>query len=572
MFRRQRIVPFLILTSSVKNLFYCVVFLLVSCAVQAQNRIATEADRRMYGEYITPGDLIIDTPTRVTRNGNRDVIFYFMPKQWPRLREGATLWLDGDKLGELNEIKFCNTAEAMTPWHIESARVKNIPHTQVMASSFSCHGLKNFELDGQSSAFPGLAAWPATRKFLNGAFGFHIISTMVGGHGYHVTVRDGGTVRLNGFEAQFGFSGVRINGGTYDMTVESIELNNFYIHDTGNGEGTYLGATHKPPLAKLKNLTIHNGIITRTAAEALQVQHLAGGADIHNVTIFAADVRWISEFMSGQDTGIQWSVDAGENKLHHILLDGFASIGLMPFGSDEMSGDGVSVVSNVVFNDGRDTGVYLHKSGRFGVHWIFDNVFFRGFTATYYKQTGRKERNFYVSTKHGTDKVTFKNIYHDGSKPKVFQDTSGIEVKGPITRKELPKPVYVNSGFHEPAHRIKQWHPFYAPYFPVSKRDSIKVRVPTQWDAGDIAIETMGTYRFYKCVKEHAADDRRPGNSPFFIGLTWDVDGVRSDQPGWDENSAQSDFPPDDLRLEKNNYWKKAGIGFQEEFLEIQPQ
>lgn len=540
-------------------------------AATAQNRIATEADRRLYGDYITPGDLIIDTPTRINKKGKPDVIFYFMPKQWPRLREGATLWLDGEKLGELNEIKFSNTAEALTPWHVQSARVRNIPNTQVVASSFSCHGLKNFELDGQSPSFPGLAAWPSTRKFLTGGFGFYMKS-MMGGHSYNITVRDGGTIRMNGFEAQFGFSGVRINGGNYDLTVESIELNNFYIHDTGNGEGQYLGATHKPPLAKLKNLRVHNGIITRTAAEALQFQHLAGGTDVHNVTIYAADVRWLNEFMSGQDTGIQWSVDGGENRLHHIILDGYASIGLMPFGSDELPPGGVSIVTDVLFNDGRDTGMYLHKSGSFGVHWIFDNIYFRGIRNTYYTETGRKKRDFYVSRKHGKDKVTYKDIIHDGSKPKVFEDTSGLELAGTITQRTLPEPLYVNSGFHEPANRIKQWHPYYAPYFPVSRRDSVKVQVATQWNAGDIAIETVGEYRFYKCIKTHAADPRRPKDNAYFTALSWDVNGVRSDQPGWDGESLQSDLPPDDLRLQKNNYWKKAGFGFQEELLQAPPQ
>lgn len=550
-----------------------IAFLLVCGALGAsgQNRIATQADRNSYGPYITPGDLIIDTPTRVNKQGKNDVIFYFMSKQWPRLREGATLWLDGEKLGELHEIKFCNTAEALTPWHIESARIRNIPHTQVVASSFSCHGLKNFELDGQSPSFPGLAAWPSTRSFLTGAFGFHMRS-LPGGHGYNITVRDGGTIRMNGFEAQFGFSGVRMNGGDYDITVESIEVNNFYIHDTGNGEGQYLGATHKPPFAKLKNAKIHNGVIARTAAEALQLQHLAGGTDVHNVTIYAADVKWLNEFGAGQDTGIQWSVDGGENRLHHVIVDGFASIGLMPFGSDELPPGGVSIVSDILFNDGRDTGMYLHKSGSFGIHWIFDKIYFRGFQNTYYQETGRRERDFYISKKHGRDRVTYQNIIHDGSKRKIFQDTTGIELAGTVTQKKLPEPVYVNSGFHEPANRIKQWHPFYGPYFPVSKKDASKIQVSTQWNAGDIAIETLGEYRFYKCIKTHAADARRPKDNAYFTALSWDINGVRSDQPGWDSASVQSNLPPDDLRLQKNNYWKKAGLGFQEELLAEPPQ
>jgi hypothetical protein len=368
---------------------------------------------------------------------------------------------------------------------------------------------------------------------------------------------------LNGFEVQHGFSGVRINGGSYDMTVESLEISNFYIHDTGDGEGQYLGSTQKPPLAKLKNLKIHHGIIARTAAEAVQVQHLAGGTDIHQVTIFAADVRWVNEFMSGQDTGIQWSVDAGENKLHHVIVDGFASIGLMPFGSPEIGTGGVSRVSNVLFNDGRDTGMYLHKSTSFGVHWIFDSIYFRGFNSTYYHLTGRNEADFFVSRKYGSDQFTFRNIFHDGSKAKFFQDATGINV-GKITVKKLPEPVYQNSGFSEPAHRIKQWHQFYAPYFPVSRRNNVKVEVSTQWDAGDIAIETVGQYCFYKCIKTHAADERRPGANPYFIRLTWDANGVRCDRPEWNSASVQSFLPPDDFRLEQNNHWKKLGMGYQE--------
>jgi hypothetical protein len=550
-----------------KNTFCTLMGLLFSLTLIGQNRIATLHDQKIYGDYIQPGDLIIDSPNRINKDkGQRDVFYYFMPKQWPGLREGATIWIDGDKLGVVREIKFGNTSNSLTPWHIESLRVKNIPHTKVVANSFDCQGLKHFELDGESPFFPGLTSWPESRKFLSGSFGFQVISDFRGGHGYTVNVRDGGTIKLKGFEVQHGFSGVRINGGNYDITVESIEISNFYIHDTGNGEGQYLGATHKPPLAKIRNLKIHHGIIARTAAEALQLQHLAGGTDVHNVTIFAADVKWMNEFMTGQDTGIQWCVDGGENFLHHVIVDGYASMGLVPFGSSELSASGVSKVSNVLFNDGRDTGMYLHKSGSFGIHWVFDSIYFRGIVAPYYEQTGRKERKFFVSRKHGTDRYTFTNIFHDGSKPRVFEDTAGIEV-GKVRKIVLPPPVYENSGFHEPAHKIKQWHPCYGGYFPVSKRENMKVEVSTRWDAGDIAIETKGEYAFYKCIKTHAADTRRPAEHPFFMKLTWDAHGVRCDQPGWKADLEQSSLPPDDMRLVKNNHWRKLGMGFQEDLI-----
>lgn len=548
--------------SFVKTILSTVFGLLISFSAVSLNRIATIYDRELYGNYITPGDLIIDTPTKIS-NDKRDVVYYFMAKEWPGLREGATIWLDGEKLGVLHEIKFCNTSKTLTPWQIESAEIKNIPHTQVVASFFVCHGLKNLELNGESEYFPGLSNWPATRKFLTGAFGFHIVNNMMGGHGYSITVRDGGSIKLKGFEVQHGFSGVRINGGSYDITVESLEITNFYIHDTGDGEGQYLGATHKPPLSKLKNLKIHHGIIARTAAEALQVQHLVGGADIHHVTIYAADVRWMNAFGPGQDTGIQWSVDAGENKLHHVIVDGFGSVGMIPFGSNEKPTGGVSEVSNVLFNDGRDTGMYLHNSTSYGVHWLFDSIYFRGFNAVYYTETGRNERNYIISRKYGSDRMTFRNIFHDGSKPKVFEDTTGIKVNR-IVKTKMPAPEYQNSGFYEPASRIKQWHQFYAPYFPVSYPDKVKTKKPTQWDAGDIAIETAGPYYFYKCIKTHAAPEKRPGDNPFFIRLTWDAKGVRSDQLEWDQGSVQSYFPPDDFRLKENNYWNKLGLGYHE--------
>jgi hypothetical protein len=550
-----------------KTLSCALLYLFAIAPVFAFNRIATEADRQLYGPYISPGDLIIDTPTKIHED-KRDVIYYFMAKQWPAFREGGTIWIDGDKLGRVNIIKFCNTSNALTPWLVESAKVRNIPNTSVIAEGFVCQGLLNFELNGESQYFPGLSDWPSTRKFLTGAFGFHVIGNLTGGHGYAIDVRDGGTIKLNGFEVQHGFSGVRINGGNHDVIVQSVEISNFYIHDTGNGEGQYLGATHKPPFAKLRNLKIHDGIIARTAAEALQVQHLVGGADVHHVTIFAADVRWMNEFMAGQDTGIQWTLDGGENHLHNILVDGFSSIGIMPFGSgDAAKRGGVSKVSDVLFNDGRDTGIYLHRSATTGIHWIFNNLYFRGFRDNYYAETGRKERAYYISRKWGIDKVSFGTIIHDGSKPRVFEDTAGIGT-GPVIVKKLPPPVFRNTGFHEPAHRISQWHPWYAPYFPVSHRDTVKVRMPTQWKAGDIAIETVGEYAFYKCVKSHTSNGTRPADNPCFVRLTWDASAVRSDQRGWNRNSTQSLFPPDDLRLVKDNYWKKLGIGFQEELLD----
>lgn len=544
-----------------RYLFVLAIFINTVTLSTAQNRIASAVDQKIYGSYITPGDLIIVRPTKVTAN-TTELNYYFMAKQWPALREGATIWIDGQKLGFVNVIKFSNTSSAVEPWHINSVRIKNIPNTQVTAEHFFVQGIKHFELDGESDQYPGLNNWPTIRKFLTGSFGFHIIGKLTGGHGISISVSDGGTIKMKGFEAQHGFSGVRINHGDHDVVIDSIEITNFYVHDTIEGEGFYIGATHKPPLARIRGLRMYNGIITRTAAEALQVQHLIGGTDISNITIRAADVRWMNAFQPGQDTGIQWSVDAGENKLHHIIVDGFGSVGLVPFGSDIQPVGGVSHVSDMLFNDGLDMGVYLHKSGAFGIHWIFERIHYANMDERPdYLRTGRPDRNYIVSSKNGTDQYTFEDIRFDQSKTKVFQDTASLQV-GSSSSQMAPAPEYRNSGFHEKASRIRQWFPAFGKYFPASKAG--KFKIPTCWDPGDIAIVTDEKYRFYICKTSHESDGNHPSESKYFELLTWDENGIRSDQKQWQASSRQSYFPPDDLRLTEDNYWRKLGYGFED--------
>ena len=553
--------PFKLSNYQVIILLLASTFTLVVDVASARNRIATERDKSIYGTYIIPGDLIIDSPTKETSEG-KELIYYFMAKQWPGLREGGTIWLDGKKLGFLKIVTFCNTASALTPWHINSVTFKNIPDTQFTAASFFCQGIKNFTLDGVSDRYPGLSSWPSSRKFLTGSFGFHITSKMFGGHGFNISVLDGGTITMRGFEVQHGFSGVRIANGDHDITVAGIEISNFYVHDTGDGEGFYIGATHAPPFAKISNLKMYNGVIIRTAAEALQLQHLVGGADIHNIIIRNADTRWMHEFRAGQDTGIQWSVDAGDNKLHHIIVDGFGSVGLVPFGSDTKPVGGTSYVHDLLFADGLDVGMYLHKSAAHGVHWIFENIAYKGLNSySNYYRTGRPERKYIVSSKIGTDRYTFRKIKHDKSRVKFFQDTAKLAVEK-IEDSEIILPKYVNTGFAESPSQIRQWHQYFAGYFPAS--NSGKAKVTTCWDAGEIAIETEGEYAFYKCIESHEASELRPAQNQHFIKLTWDADGIRSDDPKWNRNSIQSTFPPDDLRLRPDCTWRKNGYGFEQ--------
>lgn len=538
------------------------------------NRIAVEADKAVYGPYITVGDVIIDSPTKLYPDGSREVIYYFIgSKDLLAMRENAVIWIDGDKLGFTKKIVLRNTANEQTPWHIKSATIKNIPHTKVTTGGFSCHGLSFLTFDFVSDQFPGLMRWEPSRKFMTGHFGLHVkASNMFGGHCVEASVINGGRMKFRGLELQYGFSCLRLSGNNYDVVVDEIDIENFYFHDTGHGEGFYLGATHAPPLAKLKNLKIKNGVLARTAAEAIQVQHLIGGADIKDVIIYRSASNWLNAFQPYQDGGVQWNIASGLNKFSNVIIDGFACNGFAPLGSDQnlsqISGS-TSIVDNVLFHDGGN-GMYLHNSAKFGVNWIYRNLYFAQMHNLYFSdRTGEKVVPHLISKKWGTDNISFESIIHDGSREKVFENITGLNI-GTITQTSLPAPEYVKSGFVEKASRIMHWHQFIGPYFDASKivvnGVTQKIKYPTRWYIGDIAIDARsgGTYLFFKCLQDHISDatvEIRPSDNNKFLKLTWDENGIRNDQPGWNSALKQSMIPPDDLRLVRDSYWKNKEFG-----------
>jgi len=533
------------------------------------NRIAKAEDISLYGNYITPGDLIIDSPTRTFEDGSKEVSYYFMVKEWPTLREGAVIWLDGEKLGFVNKYQFRNTSNGQTGWLIKSASIKNIPNTKVVCGAITSHGLVNLHISGVCEKYKGLLEWPYSRKFLTGNFGIHVKNlNMTGGHGIELSTLNGGSIKLDGFEIQFGFSGVRLYSSAVDIFVESIDISNFYIHDTGGGEGFYIGSTQSGAKAKLRNLKIKNGIVARTAAESLQLQHMIGGADVADIVIYGSDMDYLHAFQPYQDTGMQWVVSSGVNKLSNVILDGFASQGLAVYGSGEdptNAPNGVSLVENVLLNDGRNQGQYLHNSAKMGITWKYKNVYFRGFNNSYADGTGEKKIPYIISNRHGTDPVHYERIIHDGSKERVFEDTRDFlatEIGEVILDKALPAPKYINSGFGEtPVSKIKVWHQTYGKYFDGPDN------TPTIWKYDDIAIDSRedGTYVFCKCIQDHVtktgATVIRPKESEQFLTLTWDENGIRNDKAGHNPNTVQSFFPPDDLRLADDCYWKAKGFG-----------
>lgn len=535
-----------------KKLIFLALSSFILLSASGQNRIV-QKDNGIY----KAGDLIIDTPTKATP-GYRDVVYYFMSKHWPMLKDSLTIWLDGDKLGDLAKFTMRNGPKPTTAWPITTATFRNVPGTKVRSQTFNIVGLVNIRIEGSIDPL---------KVYQTGRFGFHAFNKKGGGHGFELAVLDRGTIEMSGFEAQGGFSGVRLNGDNYAATVQKLYIHDFYIHDTIGGEGFYIGSTKSEPYSRFKNVEITNGYITRTAGEAIQVQHMYGNVNIHHIQVYCADVGWVNMFMGGQSTGFQWCVDGGENKMHHMILDGFASQGMVPFGGHITAAPGSkSIVSDILYNNGLLGGMYLHKSMSKGIEWIFTNIHYRNFTDMYCRVSGTPRVDNIISNTHGSDKVIFKNITYDNTKSRVFEKRGDPRESlcAKISGKEDIQ--YKRSGFTERPSQIRHWFHYIAAYFPASKESTEKI--PTTWEAGDIAIDAdvkNQTYRFYKCIEAHTSTEKRPADNPAFKLLVWDNNGTRNDQPGFN-NLSISYYPPDDLRI--IGKWRELGVPYDDVVLD----
>lgn len=520
------------------------------------NRVAVEYDVAKYGSYMNVGDVIFDTPTR----DNGSLNYYFLGEEfpklpnWHRLNSDPIFWFDGNLLGELFEIKFQNSVNEK-PWPMRTVRFFNVPGTIVKGQSFSAKGAEHFKLKGGEKT---ITRWSNTRKFLTGNFGFHM-SQKSNGHCYDVSVQDNGSIELADFEAQGGFSGVRIQQKNQVITVNDLLIEEFYIHDTNTGEGQYVGSTVKETATpKFKNAKIRNGIIARSAAEALQHQHMAG-AEISNITIFAADTAWLGAFQPNQSTCIQFVAAEGFNHVHNILVDGYGNSGINPFSVNPIDYK-PEVINKVVMEDilmygGRASGSYMNQSMKNGIEWQFNNIMYGGFNGSWYKNTGNRVRPM-IHSGDIKDKVTFGRLIHDGSKEPLFDKSYNIKE---LVEQPIPAPQYRNSGFYEPSSNIMQWEQFYAKYFDGPDN------TPTVWDEGFIAIDNN---IFYKCLETHTSTAVRPKDNFKFQQLSWDTEGVRSDQPEWNHLLPQSNYPPDDLRLVPGSPYSHLGIQVRENIVE----
>ena len=127
------------------------------------------------------------------------------------------------------------------------------------------------------------------------------------------------------FEVEFieitraGFAGLRINrsgsGGTVPP-LNDIRLHDLYIHDTAS-EGIYFGSTQGAPTPLGSGLKVYNNRLVRTGTEALQLQNLGDGVEVHHNVIAYGALDWRDAFQQDQDHNAQAQVRGGHIRFHH---------------------------------------------------------------------------------------------------------------------------------------------------------------------------------------------------------------------------------------------------------------
>lgn len=544
------------------------------------------------GDPMQLGDVIINTRTNAGGADGKGAYYCASSATtFAGARFGCTVWIDGTSLGKLYDFRFTN-GSTQIEWQISDennfVHIRPIPGTSVVVErnmvtnngyTMLILGIAFCELNGENNAYPGMRDGLG-QTFLRGSFGIQLSggTDLNAGHMLSVGVTSpvgvAGHFKVIGVELEHGFSAIRFQGGNY-LNIVDFTCKRCYMHDGISGEGFYLGATHGPPYAKIRNLNIEDVIIARRAAESIQIQHLIDGgtrAVIKNVVIHAGDADWMNAFQPFQDAGIQVSADDGNHAIMNTIVDGCSSVGYVMFGSAQTEPSPAPTFNepillyNCLFNSVRGVFSYINVSTAQGVRWEYDKIYMRRFTNEYYAQTGETVLDHYIGANNGQDTHHFTRIKVDGQvKARIFQSISNkfeildVSIDASLADAQY-EPQYVRSGWYETADKIKgNWYPTWGSYYPNL------AETPIVFYIGDIVSNVIdGTpFKMYKCVADHSSTTlTRPDLAPtLWTLLQWNASGLRNDQIGYVATAPLSDYPTDDFRLVADSYWNIKGMG-----------
>ena len=183
-----------------------------------------------------------------------------------------------------------------------------------------------------------------------------------------------------------GFAGLRLLNSWDDgeLPMADVRVHDNYIHDV-HGEGVYFGWTGTPPSNITSGLEVYNNRLIRTGNEALQIQDIGDGSEIHHNVIAFAALHWRDNDLGAfQDSNAQISIREGEVSIHHnVFMGGAATLG--SFWSQPQDGDGPRIVSfhDNYLADVRNRAFYFGGSSEAGSSFTFERNTLRGLDFSY---------------------------------------------------------------------------------------------------------------------------------------------------------------------------------------------
>jgi hypothetical protein len=303
-----------------------------------------------------------------------------------------------------------------------------------------------------------------------------------------------------------GFAGIRllnkVEPNAPAMAMENVRIHDNYIHDV-DGEGFYFGWTGTPPSSLVPQLSIYNNRIIRAGNEALQIQNLGDGTEVHhNVFAFAA-LHWRDNGLGKyQDNNSQVQVRQGTMSLHHNIFLGAASTFLNFFSGPEAGDGGRNVTfSDNYFADTLSLGGYFGGTSGDDSSYTFSNNFFRGLDFGYDKLDPAATDPGVIFSRGGmfTSPITFNQNTWEGPRKLIngLSDPNGTagnttatgNVNGPVTAVE-----FVNTGYPKgkATRALESW----APKATVAPGSPSIVYKP-----GELV---MYNAEMYECIKENS--------------------------------------------------------------------
>jgi hypothetical protein len=195
------------------------------------------------------------------------------------------------------------------------------------------------------------------------------------------------------FEIEFveiersGFAGIRLLNPWVEgelSPMADVEVHDVYVHDV-DGEGIYFGWTGTPPSNLLPGMHIHDNRFVRTGNEALQVQDLGPGSEIHHNVVAFAGLRWRDNGLGAfQDNNSQIVVRSGDVSIHHNVFIGGAG-SLLSFWSQPQEDDDARMVTfaDNYIAETRNLAVYFGGTSDADSSFAFTNNVLRGLEFTY---------------------------------------------------------------------------------------------------------------------------------------------------------------------------------------------